>query len=66
MTNELHIFAIHAVDGRAAQDEVNGLPTQHRVVTIEKQWLAAGLDSHWVVCVGVANGPGVLRDAAVR
>lgn len=35
-------------------------------VEIEKQWLAAGLDSHRVVCVGVANGPGALPDAAVR
>ncbi|WP_034922030.1 HRDC domain-containing protein, partial [Candidatus Accumulibacter vicinus] len=54
----------HALDGRAAQDELNTFLAQHRVLTIEKQWLAAGLDSHWVVCVAVANGPGALPDAA--
>ncbi|HRQ95177.1 MAG TPA: hypothetical protein PK440_09285 [Candidatus Accumulibacter phosphatis] len=66
MSSELHFFAIHALDGRAAQEELNGFLAQHRVLTIEKQWLAAGLDSHRVVCVGVANGPGALPDAAVR
>ncbi|MBK7677324.1 MAG: hypothetical protein IPJ27_22610 [Candidatus Accumulibacter sp.] len=65
MTNELHFFTIHALDGRAAQDELNGLLAQHRVLTTEKQWLAAGLESHWVVCVGTATSPGALRDAVV-
>jgi hypothetical protein len=66
MSSELHFFAIHALDGRAAQDELNRFLAQHRVLRVEKPWLAAGLDSHWVVCVGVANGPGAPPAACSR
>ena len=63
MSSSLHFFAIPALDAQAAQDELNQFLAQHRVVTIEKQWLVAGSDSHWAVCVTVAAGPGPLPAA---
>lgn len=66
MSSELDFFAIHALDGRTAQGELNRFRAQHRVLTIEQQWLATGLESHWVVCVSVANGPGALPAACSR
>lgn len=63
MSSTLHFFAIPALDTQAAQEELNQFLAQHRVVALEKQWLAAGSDSHWAVCVTVAAGPGPLPAA---
>ena len=56
MSNNLHFFTIPALAPAAAQETLNRFLAQHRVVTMEKQWLAVGADSHWVICVTVAAG----------
>jgi superfamily II DNA helicase RecQ len=65
MSSTLHFFSIPALAPMAAQNALNQFLTQHRVVALEKQWLSAGADSHWAVCVTVALGqdalPSVLK-----
>lgn len=48
MSGSLHFFAIPTLDQEAAQ------------VALDRQWLAAGLDSCWVICVIVAAEQGPL------
>lgn len=63
MSCELHFFAIPALNSRAAQDALNRFLAQHRVLSVEKQWLEAGVNSHWALCLGVDTGVGPLPDA---
>jgi len=56
MRSQLHF-------SQAAQAELNAFLAQHRVVSVEKQWLNAGVESHWAVCVSVAEGSGPLPEA---
>jgi len=60
---QMHFFAVPALDPRAAQDELNRFCAAQRVVSVERQFVAAGRDSYWVICVQVASGPGPLPDA---
>ena len=59
---ELHFFMIRAADPRGAQDELNRFCAARRMVAVDRQFVAAGLDSFWAVCVTVATGPGPLPD----
>ena len=58
----LYFFAIPALDPQLAQDELNRFCAAQRVVAIERQLVAAGLDAYWAVCVTVASGGGPLPD----
>jgi superfamily II DNA helicase RecQ len=60
---EYHFFAVPALDPQNAQDALNRLCAQRRVVSVDRQFVAAGIDSFWAVCVTVAPGPGPLPDA---
>jgi len=60
---QMHFFAIPALDPAAAQAELNHFIAAHRVASVERQFVQAGTDSHWVVCVSVAPGPGPLPAA---
>ena len=59
----LYFFAIPALDPHRVQDELNRFCAGQRVVAVERQFVAAGLDSYWAVCVTVASGAGPLPDA---
>jgi len=61
-----HFFAIPALDPATAQDELNAFCARHRVVTVEKHFVPAGVDSHWAVCVQVTAGPAPLPDSVKR
>lgn len=63
MSLQYHFFSIPALHPQQAQDELNRFCAAHRVVTVERQFIAAGTDSHWALCVAVAGGPGKLPDA---
>lgn len=63
MSLQYHFFSIPALHPQQAQDELNRFCAAHRVVTVERQFIAAGTDSHWALCVAVASGPGKLPDA---
>jgi hypothetical protein len=63
MSNTLHFFTIPALAPDEGQAVLNQFPAQNKVVAMEKQWLAAGTDSHWVVCVTVAAGQAALPGA---
>ena len=56
----LHFFAIPALDPAAAQAELNAFCQRHRVLKVERHLVDAGLDSHWLLCLQVADGPGPL------
>lgn len=59
----LHFFAIPALDPAAAQDALNAFCAAHRVVQLERQFVADGARSFWAVCATVALGPGPLPAA---
>lgn len=63
MSSTLHFFTIPAFAADEQQAALNQFLTRHRVVAVEKHWLAVGTDSHWVICVTVADGPGPLPSA---
>jgi len=52
---ELHFFAIPTLDPGAAQDGFNRFCARHRVTAVERQFVPAGADSHWALCVAVAQ-----------
>lgn len=58
----MHFFAIPALNPATAQDELNRFCNAHRVVSVERQLVAAGAESFWAVCVTLAPGPGPLPD----
>ena len=62
----LHFFAIPALQAQAAQDEFNAFCAAHRVVQVERQFVAAGAQSFWALCATVATGPGPLPSALKR
>jgi superfamily II DNA helicase RecQ len=59
---EYHFFAIPALDPRPAQDELNRVCSGRRVVSVDRQFVAAGAESFWAVCVSIAPGDGPLPD----
>lgn len=48
-------FVIPAVDPNPAEEELNRFCSQHRVVALEKHFVADGANSFWSVCVSVAS-----------
>lgn len=64
MSLQFHFFAIPALHPQDAQQELNRFCAAHRVVSVERQFVTAGADSHWAICLAVAGGPGKLPEAA--
>lgn len=60
MNSALHFFTVPALSPQLAQAELNQFLQQHRVVAVEKQWVADGAASYWALCVTVVDGPGTL------
>lgn len=60
---EHHFFAIPALDPARSQDELNRFCAERRVVSVDRQFVAAGQDSFWAICVAIAVGQGPLPDA---
>ncbi|EXI82855.1 MAG: ATP-dependent DNA helicase RecQ [Candidatus Accumulibacter appositus] len=56
-------FAIPACNPGAAEAELNQLLAASRVLSVERQLVAAGEASFWAICVSLAPGPGPLPDA---
>jgi hypothetical protein len=54
-----YFFAVPALGPEASQSEFNDFCAGHRVVAVERQFVAAGLDSFWSICVIVALGVGL-------
>ncbi len=63
MSTSLHFFTIPALTPAQAQAELNQFLLSHRVVNIEKQWVANGAASFWSLCLTVLEGPGPLPPA---
>ena len=66
MNSHLHFFAIPTLAPHAAQAELNAFLQQHRVVNLEKQWVADAAASFWSLGVTVVDGPGALPAALRR
>ena len=47
----LHFFTIPVFDGEAATAQLNQLLSTHRVVAVERQFVADGTRSLWSICV---------------
>ena len=52
----LRFFTVPAQSPEPAQDELNAFCAQHRVVTVEKQFVAHGGASFWAICVSFIDG----------
>jgi len=50
-----HFFSIHAQNPEAGQETLNAFCGQHRVITVEKHFVAQGDNSFWSVCVSVLD-----------
>lgn len=59
----LHFFHIPARTPEPAQSELNTFLAGHRVLAVQREWLADGAHSGWAFCVEVAAGPGTLPSA---
>jgi superfamily II DNA helicase RecQ len=59
----LNFFTIPALNPQPAQDALNDFCAAQRVVSVDRQFVAAGVDSFWAVCVTVAPGTGPLPAA---
>ena len=46
MNSSLHFFSITALSPQSAQQELNLFIQQHRVMNVEKQWVADGAVPH--------------------
>lgn len=57
---QLRFFAIPALDPAAAEAELNALLAAGRVAGVERQFVAAGAASYWLVIVTLVDGPGPL------
>jgi superfamily II DNA helicase RecQ len=55
---KLQFFTIPVSDPTAAMDELNAFLAVHRVVTVERQFVADGANSLWSVCVSYVEGEG--------
>jgi hypothetical protein len=53
MSMAFHFFSIRTLDPQSGQDELNRFCAGQRVVSVDRQFVAAGLDSHWSICVAV-------------
>ena len=58
-----HFFAIPALDPLAAQAELNRFISANRVTQVDRQFVQAGAESYWALCIGVASGPAPLPAA---
>ena len=56
-----HFFTITAQLPESGQNALNAFCAQHRVVALEKQFVAQGMESFWSICVTVIEGTGVVR-----
>jgi len=50
-----HFFAIPALNSAAEQVHLNDFCQRHRVVSVDRQFVNAGTDSHWAMCVQFAR-----------
>ena len=55
---KLQFFTIPVHDPQAVTDEINAFLAAHRVVTVERQFVADGANSLWSVCVSYLDGEG--------
>lgn len=62
MSSTLYFFTIPALSPALEQAALSQFLATHRVASIEKQWIAAGTDSAWAICVTVALGQDALPD----
>jgi len=51
-----HFFNIHAQNPDAGQEALNTFCGQHRVLAVEKQFVALGDNSFWSICVTTIDG----------
>lgn len=52
-----HFAAIPVLDSAAAERDLNAFLAAHRVVTVDRQLIASGLQSTWAVCVAYSAAP---------
>ena len=50
-----HFFAVPASDSAAAQEHLNDFCQRHRVVSVDRQFVNDGANSHWAICIQIAG-----------
>lgn len=49
-------FMIPVRDGEAATEELNRLLSSARILTVDRQFVSDGINSHWSICVASQSG----------
>jgi len=60
---QLHFFSVPLSGGESEIVEVNGLLGSHRVVEVQKHFVADGMNSCWAVCVTTVSRKAPAADA---
>jgi superfamily II DNA helicase RecQ len=53
---KMHFFIVPAKWPEQAQETLNAFCAQHRVMTLEKQFVDLGVESYWSICVTFIEG----------
>ncbi|MEI6066544.1 MAG: HRDC domain-containing protein [Methylococcaceae bacterium] len=53
---KMHFFTVPAKWPEQAQQTLNAFCAQHRVMTLEKQFVDVGIESYWSICVTFMEG----------
>ncbi|HNC17643.1 MAG TPA: HRDC domain-containing protein [Accumulibacter sp.] len=59
-----HFFTIDALAPAAGASELNAFCAQHRVVSVDKQFIDRGLQACWLFCLSTVDGDGMERPPA--
>jgi hypothetical protein len=57
---KMQFFTISIADHQAATDALNAFLAAHRVVHVERHFVAEGANSAWSICVSYMEGEGCL------
>ncbi len=53
----LHFFLVPVHDSLASEQELNAFIANHKVLSIEKKLIEAGVNSFWAICVDFLSSP---------
>ena len=53
----LRFFVVPVLDSGAAEQELNGFLGSHKVLSIDRTLIDAGVNSFWAICVDYLSSP---------
>jgi superfamily II DNA helicase RecQ len=59
-----HFFTVEALTPAAGEAELNAFCTQHRIASVDKQFVDQGAHSYWLFCLTIVNSDGAERSSS--